>query len=147
MKMIKEEIIKVRDNNRKAGLRSIVDCCNMLLSKIQTYEKSGKQEIIADDNAVISILQKYKKQVNEEIEFATKQNLLDKIGALHLEIIVIDSFLPKQISDDDLQVLIESVRSELADNKGKIIGRVKQLTGGTADGKRINEMVNKVIHQ
>ncbi len=139
---LKQYIIEQRDIARKNNHKIVLSCCNMIISKIQTFETSGKEKKEAIDNNIITILQQYKKQVSEELTFAIDT---EKKNDLEKEISVIDSFLPEQITDDELSLLIQTSQIELNNNKGKIIGYVKQMVNGKADGKRISDMVNKLV--
>lgn len=141
---ITEEIkaaMKARDNNRLTTLR-------MIKAEILKKEtSSGANEI--DENGLISLLQTMKKQREDSIaqfEKGGRQELADKEK---MEIETIETFLPKQLTDEELgKIAAETIAAlGVTDMKGMgpVIKEVKLKTAGAADGKRISMTVKALL--
>lgn len=141
---ITEEIkaaMKARDNNRLTTLR-------MIKAEILKKEtSSGANEI--DENGLISLLQTMKKQREDSIaqfEKGGRQELADKEK---MEIETIETFLPKQLTDEELgKIAAETIAAlGVTDMKGMgpVIKEVKLKTAGAADGKRISMTVKVLL--
>jgi len=133
--------MKARDTERLNTLR-------MIKSEIMKKETaSGASEL--DDNGMIGLLQTMKKQREDSIaqfEKGGRQELADKEKA---EIAIIESFLPKQLNDQELTQIAAAAIAELGavDMKGMgpVIKMVKEKTAGAADGKRISMAVKALL--
>lgn len=99
------------------------------------------------DDEVLSVLAKESKKRLESADLYVKggrQELADKELA---EKAIIDSYLPAQMSDDELGAIVDKVIKEQGAEgvqaMGKVIGAVKAEAGNTADGSRIARMVGQ----
>ena len=123
--------IKEKDSNSINTLR-------LIRSAIKDKEISnrGKQETITDAD-VLSLLQNLVKQRKDSIEAFKKANRQDLIDKESLEISVIEKFLPKQKSDNEIKEIIENIIKEnnLSSIKdmGKLMGIIKSDYAGVLD--------------
>ena len=123
--------IKEKDSNSINTLR-------LIRSAIKDKEISnrGKQETITDAD-VLSLLQNLVKQRKDSIEAFKKANRQDLIDKESLEISVIEKFLPKQKSDNEIKEIIENIIKEnnLSSIKdmGKLMGIIKSDYAGVID--------------
>ena len=123
--------IKEKDSNSINTLR-------LIRSAIKDKEISnrGKQEKITDAD-VLSLLQNLVKQRKDSIEAFKKANRQDLIDKESLEISVIEKFLPKQKSDNEIKEIIENIIKEnnLSSIKemGKLMGIIKSDYAGVID--------------
>lgn len=123
--------IKEKDSNSINTLR-------LIRSAIKDKEilNRGKQETITDAD-VLFLLQNLVKQRKDSIEAFKKANRQDLIDKESLEISVIEKFLPKQKSDNEIKEIIENIIKEnnLSSIKemGKLMGIIKSDYAGVID--------------
>ena len=97
----------------------------------------------------IKLLQKLVKQRKDSLEIFEKQNREDLASKEREEIEVIEKFLPKQMSEDELRGIIgkiveKSGASSPAD-MGKVMGLANKELAGKADGKTIATIVKEIL--
>ena len=97
----------------------------------------------------IKLLQKLVKQRKDSLEIFEKQNRPDLAEKEKEEIEVIEKFLPKQMSPDELRVVIEAIINETGAaspaDMGRVIGLANKQLAGKADGKTIAAMVKDLL--
>lgn len=128
---IKEAMKDAMRAKEKARLSTI----RLVLSAIKQVEVDTRTEL--DDTAILAILDKMVKQRRESIkqyEDAGRQELAD---IEHAEIEVLQEFLPKPLTDDEVAELIEqaisSTGAESIKDMGKVMGILKPQLQGRAD--------------
>jgi uncharacterized protein YqeY len=97
----------------------------------------------------IKLLQKMVKQRKDSLEIYQQQNRADLAKKEQEEIEVIEKFLPKQMSADELQLEIKKIIAETgatsAADMGKVMGAATKRLAGKADGKTISTMVKELL--
>lgn len=97
----------------------------------------------------IKLLQKLVKQRKDSLEIYEKQNREDLASKEREEIEVIEKFLPKQMSVDDLKIIIEKIIKESGASSpadmGKVMGLANKELTGRADGKTIAAIVKEIL--
>ncbi len=97
----------------------------------------------------IKLLQKLVKQRRESLEIYEKQQRADLAEKEKEEIGVIEKFLPKQLSREELKSIIEGIIKQTGANSqadmGKVMGLANKQLGGKADGKTIASMVKEIL--
>jgi len=131
-----------KDEKSLRSLRAIKAA--ILLAK--TSEGSGG-EIKEEDE--VKILQKLVKQRKDSLEIFQQQNRTDLAQKEQEEIEVIEKFLPKQLSGDELKALVAEIiaatgASSPAD-MGKVMGVATKQLAGKADGKAISAVVKELL--
>lgn len=114
---------------------------------IAKTEKGATGEIMQEQE--IKILQKLFNQRKESFDIFTKENRPELAVREKEEMDVISSYLPKQMSDDDLKNIVLSVISETGatsvKDMGKVIGSVSKKVAGQAEGARISALVKELL--
>ncbi len=139
------------DKELKEALKSKneikVSCLRMLKSDMHNLSKQKKEEL--KDQEIIKLIQKHVKQHKDSIEQFTKGNRDDLAQKEKSELQVLQAFLPKMLSDVELEKIIKDVIKELgASTKkemGAVIKEVMARTKGCADGKSVSIIVSKVL--
>jgi uncharacterized protein len=127
--MIREEIQAAQTASLKAGDKDTLATVRLMLAAIKNRDieaRTGKAPA-DDDTLVVEVLQKMVKQRRESIEMFTKgdrQELADKEAA---EVVVIERFLPQQLSDEETRLAIEAIKAEVGATSVKDMGRVMAL--------------------
>jgi uncharacterized protein YqeY len=124
----------------KAGERDRVGTLRMLASSLQQDEKDGKGDAVA-------VLQRERKKRIEAADAFESGGRSEQAAAERDEATLIESYLPEQISDEELErIVVAAVESTGATNvkeMGKVIGVVMPQVKGRADGKRVSTMVRE----
>ena len=127
------------------GLRSLRAIkAAILLAK--TSEGAGG-ELKEDDE--IKLLQKLVKQRKDSLEIYQQQNRTDLAQKEQEEIEVIEKFLPRQLSADELRSELSAIISEVGAatpaDMGKVMGAATKKLAGKADGKAISVLVKELL--
>lgn len=131
----------------EAALRSLRAVkAAILLAK--TSEGAGG-ELKEEDE--IKLLQKLVKQRKDSLEIFQQQNRTDLAQKEQEEIAVIEKFLPKQLSPDEIKealtkIIADSGASSPAD-MGKVMGVATKQLAGKADGKTISALVKELLNR
>ncbi|MBI1307157.1 MAG: GatB/YqeY domain-containing protein [Bacteroidetes bacterium] len=135
------EAMKNKDEAAKRGLRAIK--AELLLLKT----KEGAGEISESDE--ISALARMAKQRRDSIQIFSDQNRNDLAQKEEEELSIIESFLPKQLSSDELEAAVRNIINEMGASgmaaMGKVMGTANSQLKGQADGKAIADVVKKLL--
>ena len=131
-----------KDEKSLRGLRAIKAA--ILLAR--TSEGAGGE--LKDDDE-IKLLQKLVKQRKDSLEIFQQQNRSDLAQKEQEEIEVIEKFLPKQLSAEELQLEIKKIIAETgatsSADMGKVMGAATKRLSGKADGKTISAAVRELL--
>ncbi|MBN2350624.1 MAG: GatB/YqeY domain-containing protein [Bacteroidales bacterium] len=131
-----------RDKNKLEPLRAIKTA--FLLAK---SEKGASDIMSAEDE--LKIIQKLVKQRKDSAEIYKSQNRTDLFEKEISEAEVIEQYLPKQLSEEELKIKLKEIIKKLGADSPKDMGKVmgaatKELTG-QADGKAISALVKILL--
>ncbi len=131
-----------KDGARLRGLRAIKAA--LLVAK----SEKGASDVLTDETEV-KVLQKLVKQRKESAEIYQQQNRDDLYQIELEEMQVIEAYLPKQMSRDEVSAYVKDAiaRSGAVSMKdmGKVMGLVNKELAGKADGKTISELVKELL--
>ena len=131
-----------KDEKTLRSLRAVKAA--ILLAKTS---EGGGGELKEEDE--IKLLQKLVKQRKDSLEIFTQQNRADLAQKEKEEIDVIEKFLPKQMSPDELKaelkLIIAEVGASSPTDMGKIMGAATKKFAGKADGKAISAAVKELL--
>ena len=137
-----KEAMKARDKVRLETLRNIKKVF------LEAKTAPGADDNLSDANAM-KILQKLAKQGKESAETYAKQNRQDLADAELGQVAVIEEYLPKPFSPEEVEEAVKTIISQIGATSMKDMGRVmgvatKQLAG-KADGGAISQAVKKAL--
>jgi hypothetical protein len=134
-----------KDEKALRSLRAIKAA--ILLAKTSEGTPAGRGELKEDDE--IKLLQKLVKQRKDSLEIFQQQNRKDLAQKEMEEIEVIEKFLPKQLSADELRaelaVVITEVGASCPADMGKVMAAATKKFAGRADGKTISALVKELL--
>lgn len=132
--------MRSKDSLKLESLRAIKSA--VLLSETA----SGSSGTMTDEEA-IKLLQRLVKQRKDSAKIFIEQNRPDLAEPEEAQAAVIETFLPPQLSDEELnKVILEVISSSGAKgmkDMGKVMGMASKQLAGKADGKRISDLVKK----
>lgn len=103
-----------------------------------------------DDTLVIEVLQKMVKQRRESIELYVKGNRQELADIEAAEVVVIEEFLPAQMSEDETRAAIEAIKAELGATSVKDMGRVmatlKERHASSLDMSKASALVKAALN-
>lgn len=145
--MLKEKLLEDLKNAMKEKLQNRKNVVQMVRAAILQVEKDKHIEL--DDNQILEIIAKEAKKRKDSIGDYEKSGRQDLIDQINEEIAVLQGYLPKQLTDDELEEIIKKIIEKTGatsiKDMGKIMKSAKEEIGTRADGKRINEMVKRVL--
>ena len=121
---------------------------SLLISAIALAEKESGKELSKEDE--LSYVQRELKQTKEALA-ETPADRTDIIEETNQKIALIESYLPKQMSEEEIKTAIEAIMSEkgLAPEKksqGPIMKEIMAKYKGQTDGKTVNKVVGSLLH-
>jgi uncharacterized protein YqeY len=135
-----KDAMRAGDDVRKRTLR-------MALSAIKQAEIDKSQ--VLDETGIAAILQKEIKSRRESIVDAQRANRPNMIKAAEAEIAVIEGFLPKALSPEELEELAKLAITELGATSPKDVGQVMKALlprlQGRAPGDQVSAVVRKLL--
>lgn len=150
MPTIKEQIRADLTTSMKARDTAVTGTLRMILAAIQAEEVSGKEAKELTDSDVLKVLaRESKKRAEAATVFA--ENDRDELAVKErAEGEIIARYLPSQLSDDELDALVEKAYQAVAEHNGEaptmkqmgqIMNQATALAAGGADGKRLSSAV------
>ena len=131
-----------KDEKALRSLRAVKAA--ILLAK--TSEGAGG-ELKEDDET--KLLQKLVKQRKDSLEIYQQQNRADLAQKEQEEIEIIERFLPKQLSAEELKAVLSGIIAEVGASSpadmGKVMGAATKQLAGKADGKTISALVKELL--
>ena len=120
----------------------------LIRSAIKQKEVDERVEVSEED--VLAIISKQMKQRKDALEEFKKAQREDLILQTEQEIEILTQYLPKQLTDDELESIIQEIINQIGattmKDMGKIMGLATPKVQGKADGKRINEIAKKFLN-
>jgi hypothetical protein len=133
-----------KDEKALRALRAIKAA--ILLAKTS---EGGSGELKDEDE--VKLLQKLIKQRKDSLEIYEQQKREDLAQKEREEIEIIEKFLPKQLSPEELELEIKKIISETGASSpadmGKVMGVASKRLSGSSDGKTISAAVKKLLSQ
>lgn len=130
---------------KEAELRTLRAIKAALL--IEKTSEQSKGEITED--AELKILQKLAKQRKDSLEIFEKQDREDLAVKEREELAVIETFLPAQMSEEELKPIIQEIINTVGasgpQDMGKVMGMASKQLAGQADGKTISAIVKSIL--
>lgn len=134
--------MKAKDKVRLEALRNIKKVF------IEAKTAPGANDTL-DDAAALKILQKLAKQGNDSAALYKGQNREDLAEAELAQVAVIESYLPKPMSSEEIENAVKDIISQTGASSikemGKVMGIASKQLAGKADGKTISEIVKKLL--
>tara|TARA_B100001121_G_C18656277_1_gene606580 strand:+ start:55 stop:510 length:456 start_codon:yes stop_codon:yes gene_type:complete len=138
------QALKAKDKNAYPTLRLIV-------SAIKDFEIAGRSKGLKEtkDSDIISLLKKMIKQRNESSEVYEKAGRKELLENERKEISVINTFLPKQLNEEETkkicEEIIKSVGATSIKDMGKIMGTLKSKHADSLDFSKVSSILKGLL--
>ena len=138
------EDLKQAMRDKEVVKRDSIRAINTMIKQIEVDERR-----VLEDDEVIKLVQRGIKQREEAISQYSAASRDDLVQKEQEQVDVFMLYLPKQLSDEELENGMKEIISEVGatslKDMGKVMGAASKKFAGVADGKRINEMVKKLL--
>ncbi len=137
-----KDAMRNKDSIRRTVLRTII-------SEIRNAE-IAKQEAL-DDEGVLVVMTKQAQQRRDSIEAFKSASRSDLVESESAELKIISGYLPEQLSEDEIEVVITEVISQVEakgfSDMGKVMKEIMQRVRGRADGKMVSAIVTSRLKE
>jgi uncharacterized protein YqeY len=134
--------MKAKDKGRLMALRNVKKLF------IEAKTAPGANDELTDE-AAMKILAKLSKQGRDTAELYVSQNRPDLAEEEMVQVHVVEEYLPKPLSEDELKTALTEIIAEVgatsAKEMGKVMGVASKRLAGKADGKAISAMVKTLL--
>ena len=141
--MLKEKLMEDLKQSMKEKNILRKNVVQMIRAAILQVEKDKQIEV--NDNQILEIIAKESKKRKDSLPDYEKSGRDDLINQVKEEIDILAEYLPKPLSQEELEKVIDDVIAEVGATSmkemGMVMKSVKEKVGASADGKTINEIV------
>lgn len=145
--MLKEKLMEDLKNCMKE--KNIVRKNTIQLVRAAILQVEKDKQIEVTDEQIVEIIAKEAKKRKDSLSDYEKSGREDLIQGVKEEITILEEYLPKQLSQEEIEVIVKEIISNLGASSMKDMGPVMKETkakiGAAADGKTINEVVKKLL--
>ena len=145
-KKIEEKLNESLKNKDK----TVFPTLRLIISAIKDFKIASKvRDGSLKDQEIISILKKMNKQRNDSCVAYKKAGRDDLLKKEQEEILIINNFLPKQMSDEETQNIckkvIENLGAKSIKDMGKVMGVLKKDYGDVLDFSKVSNLIKKFL--
>lgn len=147
--MLKDQIDRDLKTALLAGNTTEVSVLRALKSAIMYVEvaQGVKGGAGLKDDEILAVLSKEAKKRQESADLFAKGGKQDRADAELQEKVIIERYLPEALSEEEIRQLIDEAVQQIGEvspqTMGQIIGRVKQVSHGAADGATVARLVKE----
>tara|TARA_B100001057_G_scaffold423044_1_gene444937 strand:+ start:18111 stop:18557 length:447 start_codon:yes stop_codon:yes gene_type:complete len=144
---LKKQIIADMKSAIKAGDKNQLRVVRLILAGIKQIEVDTRKEI--DDSIILSLLSKMIKQRRDSVEQFTKGNRQDLVSIELTEIEILNNYLPEQLSEKELENIVNVVIQDLGASDirdmGKVMAKMKIKVSGRADMSIVSTLIKEKL--
>lgn len=137
-----KEAMKAKDKVKLETLRNVKKCF------LEAKTAPGANDILTDETAM-KIMQKLVKQGKDSAAVYTEQGRNDLAEAELAQVQVIEAYLPKQLSAEELEAKLKDIIAQVgatsAKDMGKVMGVATKELAGLAEGRAISAKVKELL--
>ncbi len=147
MSQLKEQLNEIKVSSMKSGDKATLGFARNLYAAVRKQEIDTRVDL--DDAGFMKIVTSAIKQRRDSIDQFTKGGRDDLVADETAELGFLQTFLPPQMSDEELTAVVRKVVEEVGASSPKDMGKVMQklmpLTQGKADGKKVSQVVQQLL--
>ncbi len=145
---IKDQIKEDMQSAMKAGDKDRLKAVRLIMAAVKQVEVDSREEL--DDAGVLGVLNKMVKQRRDSIEAFEQGGREDLAAVERSEILVLEAYLPEQLSADELATLVDEAIAATGAGSirdmGKVMGRIKAKAAGRADMGAVSTVVKERLN-
>jgi len=127
----------------KAQDKPALKAIRMILGAIKQKEIDERIEL--DDNQVMAVIQKMVKQRKDSISQFSEAGRTDLVEVEEAELLIINNYMPKQLSQDEIEAAVVKAISDTGADSMKDMGKLMGILKGQLDGKADMGQVSQLI--
>ena len=151
---LREKINQQFNTALKNKDKTLVSTLRLIMAAIKDKDianRSGEKKNESKDQEIIKILQKMKKQRQDSADLYKKGGREELLKVEEEEIKVIDTFLPKQLSEEETKKIckeiVESLGASSIKDMGKVMGSLKKKYSDSIDFSKANIIIKGLLNQ
>ena len=146
MKLL-EKIINEMYSSMKSGDKTKANALRTLVSKLKDQQIKLRKDI--SDEEALKVIKTLVKQRKESAQIFLKAGREELAEKENLETSILEMYLPKMISDNEIRVLVEGIVKEIGakdlSDIGKVMPLVMKRGKGKVDGKLANDILKELL--
>ncbi len=143
MSELKNQIIADMKSAMKAKDSATLKAVRMIVEAIKQKEVDTREEL--DDQGILAVIQKMVKQRKDSIDQFTQAGRDDLVSVEEAELKVINLYMPKQLSESEIESVVDQVISQTGASGMQDIGKLMGVLKGELSGKADMGIVSKII--
>ena len=151
---LREKISEQLNTALKNKNKALISTLRLVLAAIKERDianRTSEKKEGVNEVEIIKVLRKMKKQWVDSVDLYRKGGRQELLDIEEAEIKIIDSFLPKQISEEETKQIckevIKSVGASSIKDMGKIMGALKKKYSDTIDFSKANIIIKGLLNQ
>ena len=145
MSQLKKRITDDMKSAMKAKDKQALKAVRMILGAIKQKEVDDRIEL--DDAQVMAVIQKMVKQRKDSISQFSDAGRTDLVQVEEDELVIINSYMPEQLSDDEVAIAVEKAITNSGADSMKDMGKLMGILKGQLDGKADMGQVSSLIKE
>ena len=143
MSELKNQIIADMKSAMKAKDSATLKAVRMIVEAIKQKEVDTREEL--DDQGILAVIQKMIKQRKDSIDQFTQAGRDDLVSVEEAELKVINLYMPKQLSESEIESVVDQVISQTGASGMQDMGKLMGVLKGELSGKADMGIVSKII--
>ena len=150
---LREKINQQFNAALKSKNKTLISTLRLILAGIKERDianRTAEKKEAVKDPEIIKVLRKMKKQRQDSVVLYKKGDRRELLEAEEAEIKIIDTFLPKQLNEEETKKIckeaIESLGASSVKDMGKIMGTLKQKYSDSIDFSKVNIIVKGLLN-
>ena len=143
MSELKNQIIADMKSAMKAKDSATLKAVRMIVEAIKQKEVDTREEL--DDQGILAVIQKMVKQRKDSINQFTQAGRDDLVSVEEAELKVINLYMPKQLSESEIESVVDQVISQTGASGMQDMGKLMGVLKGELSGKADMGIVSKII--
>ena len=151
---LREKINKQFNAALKSKNKTLISTLRLILAAIKERDiasRTAEKKEAVKDPEIIKVLRKMKKQRQDSVVLYKKGERRELLEAEEAEIKIIDTFLPKQLNEEETKKIckeaIESLGASSIKDMGKIMGILKKKYSDSIDFSKVNVIIKGLLSQ
>ena len=143
MSELKNQIIADMKSAMKAKDSATLKAVRMIVEAIKQKEVDTREDL--DDQGILAVIQKMVKQRKDSIDQFTQAGRGDLVAVEEAELKVINLYMPKQLSESEIESVVDQVISQTGASGMQDMGKLMGVLKGELSGKADMGIVSKII--